>query len=604
MSRLSAIKETAQQVAEALASALGIEAEIVDDDLTIIAGTGRYFDRIGSKEERGDKAAGFIYGRVLASGMEYIVEDPRSDPTYDPSVREGTTEETAEVCAPIQLDGQVIGVMGLVAFDEVQRHALLRNKEQLLVFVRRMASLLSSKVSESEMAGRLRAVLESIHEGILAVDENGIITHCNSQAEALIRLPKEKIIGHHVSSILPGTPMTEVLKNQKGYVEREEIYQSSQGLLHFFVTARPIISGGKVTGVVASIRDIADVRRLIYDMTSHDQPCTFDDILGNSRAIIEVKSRAQKVARGNATILLLGESGTGKEFFARAIHYSSPRGGGPFITVNCGAIPDTLLESELFGYEGGAFTGARKEGKAGKFELANGGTIFLDEIGDLPLHLQVKLLHVLQRKQVERVGGNKIIPVDVRVIAATNKDLERMMQEGEFRTDLYFRLNVIPIFIPPLRERKEDIDVLVNHFTARHCALAGKEIKGVSPTVRELFHHYDWPGNVRELENVIEYAVNLESEDIITIDSIPPRLRNLKVDLPVGKDLHQPLKSLVRMTEAQVLSEYLSRYGLTLEGKLRAARALGISQATLYRKLRKLGLLEGTGEMRGKKGKG
>lgn len=583
-------------MAEALSSALGIEAEIVDDELTIIAGTGRYFDKIGLKEERGDKAAGFIYGRVLASGMEYIVEDPRSDPTYDPSVKEGTTEETAEVCAPIQLGGQVIGVMGLVAFDEVQRETLLRNKEQLLVFVRRMASLLSSKVSESEMAGRLRAVLESIHEGILAVDENGIITHCNNQAESLIHLPKERILGRHVSSVLPGTPMIEALKNQKGYVEREEIYQSNQGLLHFFVTARPIISGGKTTGVVASIRDIADVRRLVYDMTSHDQPCTFDDILGRSDAIMEVKSRAKKVARGNATILLLGESGTGKEFFARAIHYSSPRAGGPFITVNCGAIPDTLLESELFGYEGGAFTGARKEGKAGKFELADGGTIFLDEIGDLPLHLQVKLLHVLQRKQVERVGGNKILPVDVRVIAATNKDLERMMQEGEFRTDLYFRLNVIPIFIPPLRERREDIDVLVSHFIARHSALVGKEIRGVSPTVREVFYCYDWPGNVRELENVIEYAVNLESESVITIDSIPPRLRNVKVDLPVGEDVHRPLKSLVRMTEAQVLREYLDRYGLTVEGKLRAARALGISQATLYRKLRMLGLLKNRGK--------
>lgn len=583
-------------MAEALSSALGIEAEIVDDELTIIAGTGRYFDKIGLKEERGDKAAGFIYGRVLASGMEYIVEDPRSDPTYDPSVKEGTTEETAEVCAPIQLGGQVIGVMGLVAFDEVQRETLLRNKEQLLVFVRRMASLLSSKVSESEMAGRLRAVLESIHEGILAVDENGIITHCNNQAESLIHLPKERILGRHVSSVLPGTPMIEALKNQKGYVEREEIYQSNQGLLHFFVTARPIISGGKTTGVVASIRDIADVRRLVYDMTSHDQPCTFDDILGRSDAIMEVKSRAKKVARGNATILLLGESGTGKEFFARAIHYSSPRAGGPFITVNCGAIPDTLLESELFGYEGGAFTGARKEGKAGKFELADGGTIFLDEIGDLPLHLQVKLLHVLQRKQVERVGGNKILPVDVRVIAATNKDLERMMQEGEFRTDLYFRLNVIPIFIPPLRERREDIDVLVSHFIARHSALVGKEIRGVSPTVREVFYCYDWPGNVRELENVIEYAVNLESESIITIDSIPPRLRNVKVDLPVGEDVHRPLKSLVRMTEAQVLREYLDRYGLTVEGKLHVARALGISQATLYRKLRMLGLLKNRGK--------
>lgn len=590
MSRLAAIKSTAQEIAEAISAAVGIEVEIVDEDLTIIAGTGRYKERIGLKEEEGRKDAGYIYGRVLQSGQEYIIEDTLNDLTYDPSVVEGKTEEIAEICSPIILEDNVIGVMGLVAFQEQQREALLSNKQQLLVFIRRMAYLLASKVSETEMANQLRTIVEAIDEGILAINSLGIVTHCNKTAEMLLKQPRNELINQHLSTIWPDSPMLEALRTGESYVDQEDIYLSNGKRMHFLVTAMPVKVGEEVVRVVASFKDIADVRRLVYNLAEKQQSYHFRDIKGNSKVLSELVEKALRIARGNATVLILGESGTGKDLFARAIHSASTRSKGPFITVNCGAIPETILESELFGYEGGAFTGARREGKPGKFELANNGTIFLDEIGDLPLHLQVKLLHVLQQKQIERVGGNKIIPVDIRIIAATNRDLEQMMREGEFRVDLYYRLSVIPLYIPPLRERKEDIPVLVQYFLDKYKQLLGKKITGFSQEVLDFFMQYDWPGNVREVENVVEYAVNMTTEPIITLESIPPRL---KKSFAVSSQREQnSLKELLENYEQEIFQDYLNKYGDSLDAKHKIAQILGISTATLYRKLNKLGLLK------------
>jgi PAS domain S-box-containing protein len=594
MSVLNTIRETAQQVAEAISMALGVETEIVDNYLTIVAGTGKYLSKIGMKEEEAFCEPGFLYQRVLSTGRAYVVEDPPRDLTYDPSSLRGETDEMAEICCPITLGDHVIGVLGLVAFNEDQRARMLQKRESFIRFVDRMAFLLAAKVSENEalrdatMASRrLKTIIETIHEGVLAIDEHGAITHCNATAQRLIGRSKEDLIGLYLVDIWPSTCVLEALISRTAYIEREEIHGPKGKETHIFVTARPIEIDGRVAGVVASFRDIAEVKRLVYNMGEKKIASTFDDIRGESPLIKDLLAKAQKVAAGNSTVLITGESGTGKELLARALHSTSPRSHGPFISVNCGAIPETLLESELFGYEGGAFTGARREGKAGKFELSDGGTIFLDEIGDLPLHLQVKLLHVLQTKRVERVGGNRPLEIDVRVIAATNRDLETMMKEAEFRSDLYFRLNVIPLHVPCLRERKEDVPLLLDYFLSKYSNMLKKPVKTFSTAAYDLLCRYDWPGNVRELENAVEYAVNMEATDMVTVDSIPPRLRKLTLE-PNHKEL--PLRKRLESYERSIIEEYLVRYGKNRQGKEKVARALNISRATLYRKLSDLGI--------------
>lgn len=308
---------------------------------------------------------------------------------------------------------------------------------------------------------------------------------------------------------------------------------------------------------------------------------SFAFIIGNSSRILKVKIEAKKVAGGNASILITGESGTGKELFARAIHNESRRSDGPFIAINCAAIPESLLESELFGYATGAFTGANKNGKAGKFELASGGTIFLDEIGDMPLQFQVKLLRVLQDKAVIPIGSNMVKPVDVRVISATNRNLDELVGKKLFREDLFYRLNVIPIEIPPLRERREDIPALLTYFIDKYCACYGIKAPAISSSAMHILTEYPWRGNVRELQNTVEYIVNLlQDEEIIDIGHLPERVKKFSSE---ACDSSLNLENI----EKNTLIKALSLYGENTEDKRNAAKALGISLSTLYRKMEK-----------------
>ena len=596
MSGLMSIQPMVQDLAEAIAAALSIEVEIVDHELTVVAGSGFYKNKVGQKEELGQLDSDYLYARTLRSGKSFVVRDPISDPAYDPSTLNGTTKEMAEVCSPIMLDEKVIGVIGLVAFNPVQKDNLMSKPEAVLSFLQHLSRFLAAKVAESDaverltrLSNELSTILETIHEGALAIDARGVVTHCNTTAEKLLRLNREKIIGRNLSDFWTNAPALEVLNTGAEYIEKEEIYQGkSKNRMHFIVSVRPIPGRETPYGAVVSFRDIAEARRLIYDLSATAMDYTFDDIIGESSAIKQVKEQALRVAGGNSTILITGESGTGKEIFARAIHQASARVEGPFISINCGAIPETLLESELFGYEGGAFTGARKEGKAGKFELASEGTIFLDEIGEMPLHLQVKLLHVLQNREVERVGGTNKIPVDVRIIAASKRDLESMMHEGNFRKDLYFRLSVIPLHIPPLKDRREDIPALVQCCLEKYGPMLNKQLSSVEPEAMDCLLQYNWPGNVRELENAVEYAVNMTVGDIITLGSLPPRIREAQAEK--GLKYVLPLKERIRDYERIILQEYLELYGNSYEGKNTIAEKLEISRATLYRKLSELGL--------------
>ena len=593
-SKLHAIRNDAQRVAEAISSSLELETEIVDETLTIVAGTGRYHDMVGLKEEAGDLQAGYIYGRVVTRGKAETVEDAPNDPRYDPSVRLGTTVELAEICCPIIAQGQVLGVIGLVALTDTQLDFLLKRKKQFVDFVHRMAELLASKAVEAEtlkkitvVSNQLRTIIDSIDNGILAVDNRGTIMHCNQVGATLIGRSRRNIIGKRISKIWAGSPILNVLNGSGGYDWREESYQAANHTMHFMVSVRPVELENKIVGAVASFRDRAEVRKKAYDMIVTVQPVGINDIWGESHQIRELKKTVLQVAQSNANVLITGETGTGKGLVASAIHHSGPRLAGPFISVNCGAIPDSLIESELFGYSEGAFSGARKGGKPGKFELADGGSISLDEIGDLPLRLQPKLLHVIQSRIVERLGGVKPIPVNTRVIASTNRNLERMIADSEFRKDLFYRLNVIPLHIPPLRVRKEDILILLDRFLEKYCRSEGKVIKGVSTDVQDLFLSYSWPGNVRELENTAEYMAGMASGDVITMDGVPSRIKRKRPDM-VSPDMS--LDALLQRYEEDLLRQKLAEIGDSPGKKEKLAELLQISRATLYRKLKKLGI--------------
>ena len=588
MLELSAIRDTVRNVAEAITAALEIETEIVDAHLEIIGGTGRYTNKIGSFEEEGNLDSGAIYGKLLKSGRSYICENPESDTEYEP--REG---EMAEICCPIKLDNKIIGLIGLIAFNEEQRNKIITNKNTLLLFLERMAELLGSKLSETEKRNQLQGIVESIHEGLIAIDKNCRIKSCNYEAEKLLGVKRDQIEGELLSEIWEIKYAERVIKNGIAAKDKEVAYHGRGGIEKRFLCTVVPINTDKVgvhdtssLGAMILFQDITEVRERMYKMTAIDKNTTFHDIIGESESMRNAKRRTLQVSSSDSTILITGESGTGKELFARAIHSESPRKGNPFIAINCGAIPEMLLESELFGYEKGAFTGADSRGKPGKFEIAHKGTIFLDEIGDMPLHLQVKLLHAIQNRRIDRVGGTSPIDIDVRIIAATNKNLEKMIAAQEFREDLYFRLNVIPIMIPPLRDREGDIELLLNYALNKFNRLLGKNILKFSQKALQALLNYSWPGNVRELENVVEYAVNMEMGEEIKLENLPDKILKRQKSTSGKVGLKEKLDEYQRM----LIEECLNETGRSTEDKVVAARKLGISESTLYRRIRELGI--------------
>ena len=328
---------------------------------------------------------------------------------------------------------------------------------------------------------------------------------------------------------------------------------------------------------------------------NNENVITFENIIGRSHVMLDTINKAKIAAKSDSTIFLHGASGTGKELFARSIHNASFRKNGPFVAINCATLPENLIESELFGYEKGSFTGASNKGKIGKFEQANNGTLFLDEIADLPLHLQAKLLRVLQEKKIDRIGSTAPTEINVRIISATHKNLEEMVRRNEFREDLYYRLNVIPLHLPPLRERGEDILLCSQYIIRKLCNKMSKPEKYISKEVEEKFMSYDWPGNVRELENVLEYAINFTDDDVIGLDDLPEYfLKNLEkanktdktMDLDaIDIDNITSLDELTKEYEKKILKKLIDMHGDTIEGKRKVAKKLNISVTTLYRKL-------------------
>lgn len=331
--------------------------------------------------------------------------------------------------------------------------------------------------------------------------------------------------------------------------------------------------------------EIKHLKSKISKVSGGREVIKVEDIIGQSQAMVQLKNRIKKIASSSSTVLITGESGTGKEVIARAIHCESDKNTNPFIAINCGAIPDALLESELFGYVRGAFSGADPNGRVGKFELANNGIIFLDEIGDMPLYLQVKILRVLQERKLVRIGSNHLIDLDIRVIAATNKDLKKLIKENKFREDLYYRLNVIPLKIPPLRERKEDIELLMEMLIKKYNGLFGKIVHKIDKECKDILIDYPWYGNVRELENAVEFMINMADDSgIVTMDMLPANIVENKNFQGHGMNIDEDIRPL-KDVEKDYILRALDIYGHDTKGKRLAAERLGIGIATLYRKL-------------------
>jgi len=462
--------------------------------------------------------------------------------------------------------------------------------------------------SLESIISRYESALNLLSECILGVNEQGIVNFLSGSYAQFLGIddPKEAI-GKHCTEVVENTRMHIIVKT--GQMEIGHIQRISNR--NIIATRIPIIKEGKIIGAIGKImfHDIQQFKALgdqISEMESklsyyqtelqrlQEGRLSFQSIIGESAKMKEVKMMALKVSKSRSTVLIRGESGTGKELFAHAVHRASPRTSGTFIRLNCAAIPRELLEAELFGYEEGAFTGAKKGGKPGKIELADKGTLFLDEIGDMSLDMQVKLLRVLQEKEIERIGGTKIQKVDVRFIAATHRNLREMVQRGEFREDLYYRLNVFEIDIPPLRERKEDMIHITEFLIKKLNGELGSNVLSLDKRVRDIFMEHDWPGNIRELENVLERAMNVIEEMIIQVHHLPAYLRKKDLEEELYREIitmdqeqdegSYSLQVEVESAEKRAITRALEKTARNIK---EAADLLGIHRASLYRKIEK-----------------
>lgn len=583
MQKMQETEKEFRALSEALIESPYMLYVIVDKDGIITAVNHTYLDILGMKK---DEVVGkHILEIVPNSELPMILKTGRIDEAVIWPIN---GRDTIMSRMPVMEDGKIIGAIAKSLFLDMSGAKIFMHKLQ---------------ETEKEFRAISEALIKSPYMVYVIVDKDGFITAMNPTYLEQLGLEKDEVVGKHILEITPNSMLPETLRT--GRIDEADIF-SINGR-NTIVTRLPIIKEGEIIGAIARslFMDMSGAKILMNKLQETERELNiykeeirqgyraqweFQDIMGESRAFFQVKSVAEQLSHTVSTVLITGESGTGKELFAHAIHNSSNRSNHPFVKINCAALPENLLESELFGYEEGAFTGARKGGKHGKFELAMGGTIFLDEIGDMPLAMQTKLLTVLQDRMVERVGGTKPIFVNVRVIAATNRNLEQLVAENKFRQDLFYRLNVVRLDIPPLKQRSEDIPLLVNQLIKKINIKLGTDITKVSHKVIELMQNYDWPGNIRELENLLERALNMADmnrESSITIKHFPMLVENayFKEDPSAFDALSLP--EAIEQMEKQFIIQALEKSG---GNKVHTAKILGIHTSALYRKLGKYGL--------------
>lgn len=438
-------------------------------------------------------------------------------------------------------------------------------------------------------------ILDQMQAGILIIDTSDTVLYINDKYTEITGVSFERIVGKKIRDVRPGGRLGEAMRSGKKILNLPR----REGQQKYFVDLAPIVIDNQIVGGLTIMKNFADAQMMFEQLKQFKTKArdiesviinqlsarfTFDDIIGESKKLLDAKRLARRVAASDSSVLLTGKTGTGKEMFAQSIHNTSPRKDRPFVPINCGAIPEALIESELFGYVRGAFTGAEKSGKIGLFELADGGTVFLDEIENMGTDLQIKLLRVLQERQIRKIGASDSIDVNVRVISATNVAVEKMVAQGRFREDLYYRICVFSIPIPDLVEREGDIPLLVNLFLRRHNEAHQRNIR-ITPEALEALARYHWPGNVRELQNIMEYLLNITEEEYITLEDFPAKIKWRE-----EARSRMFLKDQLKVHEKNILQQYLLKYGVTVEAKKQIAAMLGISIATLYNKLREYGM--------------
>lgn len=569
MDLLYQIKDDIQKYAETISKVIDLQVEVMSKNFIRVAGTGILKDKIS--ENMFDEA--HIYKKGLKTGKTIVIKNPREDKFCVDCISRKNCKEVLEVSTPIIFNSEIVGIIGLICFNEEQKNSFLLKEDYYIGFIEQMSMFISSRIYQEnekimiENNNRvLLKVVDRIPNAIIITNENSEIELINETGTSLFGdLP--------LKAKLSTTTLSEFSDKKEFFITCNEITHKVVG---------DIIDFSKNMGRFRTLyifQEADKFREYVQQFNSN----FIKDFVFTSFQMQNVYLKIQKVAKTTTTTLITGESGTGKEVVAKAIHMNSNRAEMPFIPVNCGAIPESLIESEFFGYIKGAFTGANPNGKIGFFEQANGGTIFLDEIGDMPLSLQVKLLRVLQEKTITPIGSNKLKEVDVRIITATNRNLEELVKENRFREDLYYRLNVFPIYIPPLRERPTDIVELATYFIEKYSQLFNTPSKLISNEVKEFFLTYSWPGNIRELKNIIEYAINVidEKENIIFLKHLPPRLAN--------SFENKQIKTLAEL-EKEAIKNLLEKFGSSSKDKVKIAKTLDISLATLYRKIKQYNL--------------
>ncbi|MEW3342212.1 sigma-54-dependent Fis family transcriptional regulator [Escherichia coli] len=581
---LMQIQPTIQRFARMLASVLQLEVEIVDENLCRVAGTGAYGKFLGRQLSGNSR----LLRHVLETKTEKVVTQSRFDPLCEGCDSKENCREKAFLGTPVILQDRCVGVISLIAVTHEQQEHISDNLREFSDYVRHISTIFVSKLLEDQGPGDniskiFATMIDNMDQGVLVVDDESRVQFVNQTALKTLGVVQNNIIGKPIRF----RPLTFESNFTHGHMQHIVSWDDKSEL------------------IIGQLHNIQG--RQLFLMAFHQSHTSFsvanapdephiEQLVGECRVMRQLKRLISRIAPSTSSVMVVGESGTGKEVVARAIHKLSGRRNKPFIAINCAAIPEQLLESELFGYVKGAFTGASANGKTGLIQAANTGTLFLDEIGDMPLMLQAKLLRAIEAREILPIGASSPIQVDIRIISATNQNLAQFIAEGKFREDLFYRLNVIPITLPPLRERQEDIELLVHYFLHLHTRRLGSVYPGIAPDVVEILRKHRWPGNLRELSNLMEYLVNVvPSGEVIDSTLLPPNLLNNgtteQSDVPEVNEAHLALDdaggTALEEMEKQMIREALSRHN----SKKQVADELGIGIATLYRKIKKYELL-------------
>ncbi len=581
---LMQIQPTIQRFARMLASVLQLEVEIVDENLCRVAGTGAYGKFLGRQLSGNSR----LLRHVLETKTEKVVTQSRFDPLCEGCDSKENCREKAFLGTPVILQDRCVGVISLIAVTHEQQEHISENLREFSDYVRHISTIFVSKLLEDQGPGDniskiFATMIDNMDQGVLVVDDESRVQFVNQTALKTLGVVQNNIIGKPIRF----RPLTFESNFTHGHMQHIVSWDDKSEL------------------IIGQLHNIQG--RQLFLMAFHQSHTSFsvanapdephiEQLVGECRVMRQLKRLISRIAPSPSSVMVVGESGTGKEVVARAIHKLSGRRNKPFIAINCAAIPEQLLESELFGYVKGAFTGASANGKTGLIQAANTGTLFLDEIGDMPLMLQAKLLRAIEAREILPIGASSPIQVDIRIISATNQNLAQFIAEGKFREDLFYRLNVIPITLPPLRERQEDIELLVHYFLHLHTRRLGSVYPGIAPDVVEILRKHRWPGNLRELSNLMEYLVNVvPSGEVIDSTLLPPNLLNNgtteQSDVTEVSEAHLSLDdaggTALEEMEKQMIREALSRHN----SKKQVADELGIGIATLYRKIKKYELL-------------